>query len=125
MKQINSAQPNLILLDWMLPVISGIELLRRLRANMRTSAIAAIMLSARINDQDRKFGLDSGADDCIKKPFSPRELIARRRAKLRHFMPNMSELKKRAVGLVLTTLLQRINANGLAVELSAIECKMP
>ena len=75
--------PDLILLDWMLPGISGIELARRLRADQRTRNIPIIMLTARTDERDKIHGLESGADDYITKPFSPRELMARIRSVLR------------------------------------------
>ncbi len=124
MKHINCALPDLILLDWMLPVSSGIELLRRLRANKRTCDIPIIMLTARIAERDREFGLDSGADDYITKPFSPRELIARIRAKLRHLMPQARNLTIRAGGIELISSSQRATANGLEVDLSPIEFRI-
>src|SRR5208337_2407677 len=99
MKHINNSLPDLILLDWMLPVSSGIELVRRLRANQRTRDIPIIMLTARNEECDKELGLDSGADDYVTKPFSPRELIARIRAKLRRFMPHMSDQTVRVGGL--------------------------
>ena len=75
-----SAQPDLILLDWMLPQLDGLEVLRRLR---RTSAVPVLMLTARGEETDRVVGLEVGADDYLTKPFSMRELIARVRAMLR------------------------------------------
>jgi two-component system phosphate regulon response regulator PhoB len=124
MKHINCALPDLILLDWMLPVTSGIEFLRRLRANKRTSEIPIIMLTARIAERDRELGLDSGADDYITKPFSPRELIARIRAKLRHFMPQTRDIPVRAGGIELISSTHRVTANGQALELSPIEFRI-
>lgn len=82
MAHIRSSLPDLILLDWMLPGFSGIELMRRLRADLRTRNIPIIMLTARIDEQDRVLGFESGADDYITKPFSPRELMARIQAVL-------------------------------------------
>ena len=79
--------PDLILLDWMLPGISGVEFAKRLRADQRTQYISIIMLTARTDERDKALGLESGADDYITKPFSPRDLMARVRAVLnRHIL---------------------------------------
>ncbi|MEC8387626.1 MAG: phosphate regulon transcriptional regulator PhoB [Pseudomonadota bacterium] len=83
--------PDLILLDWMLPSLSGIEVCRRIRRNESARDVAIIMLTARGEDSDRVRGLDSGADDYITKPFSPRELMARVRAVLRRSQPSDNE----------------------------------
>ena len=76
-------KPDLILLDWMLPLLSGIELLRQLRNRADTREIPVIMMTARGEEGDRLRGLDGGADDYVTKPFSPAELVARVRAILR------------------------------------------
>ncbi|MEC9177380.1 MAG: phosphate regulon transcriptional regulator PhoB [Pseudomonadota bacterium] len=83
--------PDLILLDWMLPSLSGIEVGRRIRRNESARDVPIIMLTARGEDSDRVRGLDSGADDYITKPFSPRELMARVRAVLRRSQPSDNE----------------------------------
>ena len=83
--------PDLILLDWMLPSLSGIEVCRRIRRNESARDVPIIMLTARGEDSDRVRGLDSGADDYITKPFSPRELMARVRALLRRSQPSDHE----------------------------------
>ncbi len=77
------SQPDLILLDWMLPLLSGIEVLRQLRSRTDTRDIPVIMLTARGEEGDRLRGLDGGADDYVTKPFSPAELLARVRAIIR------------------------------------------
>jgi two-component system phosphate regulon response regulator PhoB len=84
-------KPDLILLDWMLPLISGVEVCRRLRRAAETKSVPIIMLTARGEEQDRIRGLNSGADDYITKPFSPSELIARIRAVLRRSSPASHE----------------------------------
>jgi len=83
--------PDLILLDWMLPAVSGIEVCRRLRRRPETRVVPIIMLTARGEETDRIRGLDSGADDYVTKPFSPEELVARVRAVLRRTRPSLSE----------------------------------
>jgi two-component system phosphate regulon response regulator PhoB len=82
--------PDLVLLDWMLPDRSGIELLRELRAAERTKALPVIMLTAKGAEADRVTGLDAGADDYVVKPFSPRELVARIRAVMRRRAPQLA-----------------------------------
>jgi two-component system, OmpR family, phosphate regulon response regulator PhoB len=80
---IADGHPDLVLMDWMLPDISGLELTRQLKRDPHTREIPVIMLTARVEEDDRVAGLDGGADDYIVKPFSPRELVARIRAALR------------------------------------------
>lgn len=88
---VNEQKPDIILLDWMLPSISGIEVCRRLRQNEKTRNIPIIMVTARSEESDKLMGLDYGADDYITKPFSPAELVARMRAVLRRIRPAFSE----------------------------------
>ena len=80
-------QPDLILLDWMLPRVSGIEICRRLRRRDETRDVPILMVTARAEERDRVRGLETGADDYITKPFSPSELLARVRAVLRRSRP--------------------------------------
>jgi len=80
---IADAQPDLVVMDWMLPDVSGLELTRQLKRDPQTKEIPVIMLTARAEEDDRVAGLDGGADDYIVKPFSSRELLARIRAALR------------------------------------------
>ena len=83
-------QHSLVLLDWMLPDLSGYQLLTRIRANRNTAGLPVIMLTAKGMEEDRVAGLDNGADDYITKPFSPRELIARINSLLRRKAPEHS-----------------------------------
>jgi two-component system phosphate regulon response regulator PhoB len=85
--QAREQKPDLVLLDWMLPLVSGIEVCRQLRRHPETRAIPIVMLTARGEEGDKLRGLDSGADDYVTKPFSPSELIARIRAVLRRTRP--------------------------------------
>ncbi|MDP1636842.1 MAG: phosphate regulon transcriptional regulator PhoB [Candidatus Nitrotoga sp.] len=121
---INHALPDLILLDWMLPGSSGVELARRLRADQRTRNIPIIMLTARTDERDKILGLESGADDYITKPFSPRELMARVRAVLRRRAPQMSDETVSAGGLELSPAMHRINANGAMIDLGPTEFRL-
>ena len=88
---VKERRPDIIVLDWMLPGLSGVEVCERLRANDETKGIPIIMLSARGEEGDRIRGLDAGADDYMVKPFSPSELAARIRAVFRRFRPALTE----------------------------------
>ena len=87
MLAVAEAKPDLVLLDWMLPYVSGIEICRRLRRDPETRDLPVILLTARGEEGDRIRGLESGADDYVVKPFSPSELIARVRAVMRRTRP--------------------------------------
>ena len=89
--QVDERQPDLVLLDWMLPKVSGIEVCRRLRGRPETRNLPIIMLTARGEESDRVRGLDTGADDYLTKPFSMVELIARIRAVLRRIRPGLAD----------------------------------
>ncbi|MFM2397081.1 MAG: phosphate regulon transcriptional regulatory protein PhoB [Pseudomonadota bacterium] len=124
MAHINRALPDLILLDWMMPGITGVELARRLRADSRTRDIPIIMLTARTDERDKVIGLESGADDYITKPFSPRELMARIRAVLRRRAPQMTDDTVKAGGLELSPVTHRVNANGSNLDLGPTEFRL-
>lgn len=79
--------PSLLILDWMLPGKSGVQFARELRANERTRSLPILMLTAKSEENDKVLGLDSGADDYVTKPFSPKELVARVKALLRRQIP--------------------------------------
>ncbi|MCW3696763.1 phosphate regulon transcriptional regulator PhoB [Burkholderia cenocepacia] len=83
--------PDLILLDWMLPGMSGLQFLRHLRADSRTRDVPVVMLTARDDERDRIDGLEAGADDYLAKPFSPKELVARIKAVLRRSSPQLTD----------------------------------
>jgi len=121
---VNRELPDLILLDWMLPGIGGIELARRWRADPRTRDIPIIMLTARTEERDKIAGLESGADDYITKPFSPRELMARIRAVLRRRAPEMSEETVSVGGLSLSPATHRVAAGGISIELGPTEFRL-
>lgn len=124
MAHINRVLPDLILLDWMLPGTSGIELARRLRADVRTRNVPIIMLTARGDERDKVLGLEAGADDYMTKPFSPRELMARIRAVLRRRTPQMSDELVRTAELELSPTTHRVSARGVAVELGPTEFRL-
>ena len=116
--------PDVILLDWMLPGMSGIDLCRRLRADKRYQPVPIIMLTARGEEQDRVAGLDTGADDYITKPFSPRELVSRIRAVLRRRAPQMTEEPVETAGLRLDPSSHRGTGNGKPLELGPTEFRL-
>jgi len=124
MRLVQDALPDLVLLDWMLPGLSGIELARRLRADKRTKAVPIIMLTARADEQDKLTGLDTGADDYIIKPFSPRELNARVKAVLRRRSPQMTDDIVQLGTLKLDPTTHRVSAKGDAVHLGPTEFRL-
>ena len=124
LRLVQEALPDLILLDWMLPGLSGIELARRLRGDRRTKAIPIIMLTARADEQDKLTGLDTGADDYITKPFSPRELNARVKAVLRRRAPQMTDDVVQVGGLRLDPAAHRVSAGSEAVALGPTEFRL-
>lgn len=107
---VNNVLPDLMLLDWMLPNMSGLELARNLRRESRTKTVPIILLTARVDEHDKISGLDAGADDYITKPFSPRELIARIKAVLRRRLPEMSEEVIEIGGLKLDPATHRVSS---------------
>ena len=122
--QIRQDLPDLILLDWMLPNTSGPLLARQFRSEARTSNIPIIMLTARGEEHDKILGLESGADDYITKPFSPRELMARIRAMLRRHAPQMPDESITIGGLELSPISHRVRANGINIELGPTEFRL-
>lgn len=117
-------QPDLVLVDWMLPGQSGISLIRLLRADPRNCNIPLIMLTARTADQDAVFALESGADDFITKPFSPRQLVARIYALLRRRSPHVTTDAIILGDLHLDPSTHRVTASGRAVNLSPTEFRL-
>ena len=124
MLQIDERQPDLVLLDWMLPKVSGIEVCRRLRARSETRNIPIIMLTARGEETDRIRGLDTGADDYIVKPFSMSELSARIRAVLRRLRPGLAEDRVRIGDLVIDRVAHRVRRGGQEIHLGPTEFRL-
>ena len=124
LRLVQDALPDLVLLDWMLPGLSGIELARRLRADKRTKGVPIIMLTARADEQDKLTGLDTGADDYITKPFSPRELAARVKAVLRRRAPQMTDDMVQVGTLRLDPATHRVTAGGEQVHLGPTEFRL-
>ena len=123
-RELAGALPDVILLDWMLPGASGIELARRLRSEERTRDIPIIMLTARSDERDKVLGLETGADDYVTKPFSPRELLARIKAVLRRRAPQMTDDAVEIGGLTLDPATHRVAAAGDQVELGPTEFRL-
>lgn len=123
-RQILAGVPDLILLDWMLPGLSGIEYARRLRQEKLTQAIPIVMLTARTQEEDKVRGLDTGADDYITKPFSPRELIARIKALLRRTAPRATDIPVAVNGLTLDPVTHRVLAGERKLSLGPMEFRL-
>lgn len=121
---LRGALPDLILLDWMLPGMSGIDFARRVRADPRLKGVPIIMLTARTEERDKVLGLDIGADDYITKPFSPRELMARIKAVLRRRAPQMTEDPVEIAGLRLDPVSHRVFGDGTPLELGPTEFRL-
>ncbi len=118
------SRPDLILLDWMMPGTSGIELARRLKKDELTADIPIILLTAKADEDNKVQGLESGADDYITKPFSPRELVARLKAVLRRASPDGDGAQIEVNGLKLDPVSHRITVNGTLVEMGPTEFKL-
>ena len=116
-------QPNLAIIDWMLPDMSGLELTRMLKRDKENDDLAIIMLTARADEYDKVAGLDSGADDYITKPFSPRELISRIQAVLRRAKAGDGETLNSGV-LELDAAGHRVSANGNEIKLGPTEYRL-
>ncbi len=124
MQMINEMLPDLVLLDWMLPQMSGIDFANILRRESRTKTIPIIMLTARVEENDKIQGLDVGADDYMTKPFSPRELVARIKAVLRRRAPELSEEILESNGLQLDPATRRVTALDREVVLGPTEFRL-
>jgi two-component system, OmpR family, phosphate regulon response regulator PhoB len=117
-------KPDLVLLDWMLPLVSGIEVCRRIRRSPETRSLPVIILTARGEESERVRGLDSGADDYVVKPFSPSELVARLRAVMRRAHPASTEDVLRFADLELDTVAHRLTRAGKPVHLGPTEYRL-
>lgn len=122
--QLAEQLPDLILLDWMLPGISGIEYARRLKKDEYTRDLPIIMLTARSDENDKVTGLEAGVDDYVTKPFSPRELVARIRAVLRRVNAEPSDKPLEIGGLVLDSASHRVSARGDELDMGPTEFKL-
>lgn len=118
------ASPDLVLLDWMMPETSGLELLRRLRRDELTAKLPVIMLTAKAEEDNMIQGLDSGADDYMSKPFSPRELIARIKSILRRQETTIQEDPIQVEGLLFNPVSHHVSINGQALAMGPTEFRL-
>lgn len=116
--------PDLVLLDWMIEGLSGIDVCRQLRRSGATRSIPIIMITARGEEADRIRGLDTGADDYMTKPFSPRELLARTGAVLRRVRPPLSGTTLRYADMEMDLASHRLRRNGRAIHLTSSEFRL-
>ena len=116
--------PSLIILDWMMPGKSGVQFAKELRANERTKGLPILMLTAKSEESDKVLGLDSGADDYVTKPFSPRELFARIRAVIRRAVPHEGDDPIEVDGLLLNPILHAVTVRGDTLELGPTEFRL-
>ena len=121
---VRHALPDLVLLDWMLPGQSGIEFAKRMKADRRTRDVPIIMLTARAEEHDKLLGLETGADDYITKPFSPRELNARIKAVLRRRAPEATDDRVEIGGLQIDPASHRVTAGESPVMLGPTEFRL-
>lgn len=122
--QIQERKPDLIVLDWMLPAVSGIEVCRQVRRKPETRDVPIILLTARSEEHDRIRGLDAGADDYVTKPFSPAELIARVRAVMRRTRPAISEEMLNYADIQMDLAAHRVHRGDAAVHLGPTEFRL-
>jgi two-component system phosphate regulon response regulator PhoB len=124
MMLVEERQPDVVVLDWMLPKISGIEVCRRLRSKQETRNLPILMLTARGEEADRIRGLDTGADDYIVKPFLMKELFARLRAVLRRIRPGLAEDRVVVGDLSIDRVAHRVTRTGQEVHLGPTEFRL-
>src|SRR3954447_2717292 len=121
---VDEIKPDLVVLDWMIEGTSGIEVCRRLRRSADTAKLPIIMLTARGDEEDRIRGLETGADDFVPKPFSPKELVARANALLRRSQPNLIGEKLSYGGLEMDVVAHRVRRDGRPVDLGPTEYRL-
>lgn len=124
LEMVHTELPDLVVLDWMLPGMSGIEFARRLRSDKRTQSVPVIMLTARVDEKDKLTGLEMGADDYLTKPFSPRELNARVKAVLRRRAPQATDDAVEVDNLRLDPVSHRVTGNGHTLSLGPTEFRL-
>jgi two-component system phosphate regulon response regulator PhoB len=117
-------KPDLVLLDWMLPLLSGLEVCRQMRRMAETRGVPIIMLTARGEEGDKLRGLDSGADDYVTKPFSPSELVARIRAALRRSRPTSNGESLQFEDLTMDLAAHRVRRRGRDINLGPTEFRL-
>ena len=122
--KVEETKPDLVILDWMLPNVSGIEVCRRLRAKQATQSLPIIMLTARAEETDRVRGLETGADDYVVKPFSMEELVARIRAVLRRIRPSLVSDTVSCGDIEVDRTAHRVRRSGQEVHLGPTEFRL-
>ena len=121
---VEEAPPDVIILDWMLPGVSGIEICRRLKSRTETRSIPVIMLTARSEEGDRVRGLETGADDYVVKPYSVAELMARVRTQLRRIRPTTVGMRLEFEDIVLDSETHRVTRNERPIKLGPTEFRL-
>ena len=121
---VKEERPDIVILDWMLPSVSGLEVCRALRRDRDLKGLSIIMLTARGEEEDRIRGLDSGADDYVTKPFSPSEMVARVRAVLRRSRPALSETRLAYADIEMDLDTWRVRRGGRKVHLGPTEFRL-
>jgi two-component system phosphate regulon response regulator PhoB len=124
MLAVEETRPDLVLLDWMLPYVSGIEICRRLRRDIDTRDLPIILLTARSEEDDRVRGLEAGADDYVVKPFSPSELIARVRAVMRRTRPAFDKDVLAYSDIIMDTATHRVTRSDQPIDLGPTEYRL-
>ena len=124
LKQVNYKLPDLIIVDWMLPVMSGIDLVRRLKKESRTQKIPMVFLTAKTDEKDKIEGLNLGVDDYLTKPFSPKELIVRIKNILKRTSPESTDESCEISGLKLDPVTRRVSGNNNNINLGPTEFKL-
>jgi len=122
--QISERKPDVVLLDWMLPLVSGIEICRQIRRSPQSRTLPIIMLTARGEEADKIRGLNSGADDYITKPFSPNELVARVRAVIRRAKPDASGETLSFADILMDLAAHRVTRAGRPIHLGPTEFRL-
>jgi len=121
---VEEIRPALVVLDWMIEDVSGIEVCRRLRRSGASATMPVLMLTARGEEEDRIRGLETGADDFVTKPFSPKELVARANALLRRSSPNLVAERLNYAGLEMDVAAHRVRRDGTAISLGPTEYRL-
>ena len=124
LKQLKKFEPNLLLLDWMLPDLSGIEICKNIRKDNKFKTLPIIMLTAKGEEEDKIKGLESGADDYLTKPFSYKELLARIKAILRRSNPNMVSDSLEYEDLLLDRIEKRVFRDNSEIKLGPTEFRL-
>ena len=124
LNKISEKTPDILLLDWMMPGINGLELTRRLRRNSQTAEIPIIMLTAKVSEDDKVAGLNAGTDDYIIKPFSPRELVARIQAVLRRASPGDVDGKIKMGQITINSVSRQVYFNEEPVHIGPTEYRL-